>query len=71
MITDSFLDDCYRLIFSKKQQELDEGLYQNLLYFFDFAENKMGDSHDIPLNVKGKVDLLDFIILMRKKIQPE
>jgi replicative DNA helicase len=57
MITDSFLDNCYQLIFSKKQQELDQSVYQNLLHFFDFVENEMGESHDIPLNVKAKFDL--------------
>ena len=41
MITEPFLNNCYGLIFSKKQNELDESVFQNLIYVFDFVENKV------------------------------
>jgi replicative DNA helicase len=58
MISETFLNNCFELIFASKRQELNESVYQDALYYLNFVEKKVLDSGDVPVSVRNKFDLL-------------
>jgi hypothetical protein len=56
MISESFLNICLDLIFSRKSGELDISVYQDIGFCLDTFEKKM--KAEIPISLKNKFDLL-------------
>jgi replicative DNA helicase len=66
MITLSFLNSCYELIFSQKQRELEKSVYEDLLYFLNFAEKKVLQG-DVGIIMKHEFNLLKKICELKVK----
>ena len=66
MITLSFLNSCYELIFSQKQRELEKSVYEDLLYFLNFAEKKMLEGN-LGIRMQHEFDLLKKICELKVK----
>ena len=59
MITESFLNNCFGLILGKKQRELEDTTYQDLLHYLNFVK-KQSDSGalEIPIPILNKFDMM-------------
>ena len=60
MITETFLNECLRLIFSKKERELEILVYQDIQFFLNSLQNGIFKG-EIPVGVKSKFGLLSLI----------
>jgi replicative DNA helicase len=60
MLTESYLNSCFELIFAQKKLELDQSVYHDLLNFLNAAVPNPKDP-DIPLSVRSKFELLKLI----------
>jgi replicative DNA helicase len=60
MITETFLNECLRLIFAKKQRDLEILVYQDIRYFLDSVQNGIFKG-EVPVGVKSKFGLLTTI----------
>ena len=57
MITESFLNSCFTLLFNEKSKiKQTKALYRDILDILDFSNSK--ESYEIPLPVKSKLDFL-------------
>lgn len=57
MITESFINSCFSLIFSKSNIRKDKILFRNIIEILNFNKNK-NNKFDIPILIKNKVDCL-------------
>ena len=57
MLTDSFINTCFSLIFSKSNIRKDKILYRDIIEILKFNKNK-NNQFDIPILIKNKVDCL-------------
>jgi replicative DNA helicase len=60
MVTETFLNECLRLIFSKKKRELEILVFQDIQYFLNSLQNGIFKG-EIPVSVKSKFGLLSLI----------
>ncbi len=60
MITETFLNECLRLIFAEKQRDLEILVYQDIRYFLDSVQNGIFKG-EVPVGVKSKFGLLTTI----------
>jgi len=63
LITESFLNSCFSLLFNKKSKiKKTKALYRDILDILEFSDSK--ESYEIPLPVKSKLDFLRKITQM-------
>lgn len=63
MITESFLNSCYSLIFNKNQNNLKKVIYKDIANILNFYQKKV--KNDIPILIKNKVECLEKICQMK------
>ena len=59
MITESFLNNCFGLVLGKKQRDLEDTTYLDLLHYLKFVK-KQADSgaFEIPIPIMNKFDMM-------------
>lgn len=62
IITESFLNCCYSLIFSKSNIRKDKSLYRDIIEILNFNKH---DKLDIPITLKNKIDCLSKVCLLK------
>jgi len=66
MITESFLNSCFGLIFSQKARDLEESVYPDLLHFLNFVEHRILDGK-VGVGMQHKYDLMKNICEHKSK----
>ena len=61
MITESFLNNCFGLVLGKKQHDLDDTTYQDLLHYLKFVEKQSDSVFEIPIPIMNKFDMMKHI----------
>jgi len=65
LVTESFLNSCFSLIFSQSNIRKDKSLFRDIIDVLSFSKSKNSQFFDVPILLKNKIECLDKICQLK------